>query len=208
MSHSNRITKFIILPSLLLMLFSATKVHAHPHMFIDNTTNCIFDDNGFKGFWVEWIFDDMFSGSILLDYDMDKDGSFNKKESKTIYEEAFSNLVNFNFLYHINIDGDELDISQVDSFCVDHKEGKLIYSFFIPCKIAAKEEETKMVLLVYDETYFIDVTTDKTTGVNLVENEKVESYINIKDIICDDEMYGELMRRRATIIFMKKSNTE
>ena len=208
MSHSIRIIKFIILPSFLLMLFSVIKVHAHPHMFIDNTTNCIFDDNGFKGFWVEWIFDDMFSGSILLDYDMDKDGSFNKKESKTIYEEAFSNLVNFNFLYHVNIDGDELDISQVDSFCVDHKEGKLIYSFFIPCKIAAKEEETKMVLLVYDETYFIDVTTDKAIGVNLVENEKVESYINIKDIICDDEMYGELMRRRATIIFMKKSNTE
>jgi len=63
MSYSIRIIKFIILSSLLLMLFSATKVLGHPHVFIDKKTNCIFDDNGFKGFWVEWVFDDMFNPS-------------------------------------------------------------------------------------------------------------------------------------------------
>lgn len=60
MSHSIGITKFIISSSLFLMLFVATKVHAHLHMFIDNTTSCIFDDNGFKGFWTGWVFYDMF----------------------------------------------------------------------------------------------------------------------------------------------------
>jgi len=45
------------------MLFSATKVLGHPHVFIDKKTNCIFDDNGFKGFWVEWVFGDMYKPS-------------------------------------------------------------------------------------------------------------------------------------------------
>ncbi|TSA28378.1 DUF1007 family protein [bacterium] len=63
MSYSIRIIKFIILSSLLLMLFSATKVLRHPHVFIDKKTNCIFDHNGFKGFWVEWVFGDMYKPS-------------------------------------------------------------------------------------------------------------------------------------------------
>lgn len=178
-------------------------MYAHPHVFIDNKTICVFDDDGLKGLKVEWTFDDMFGSSILLDYDVDGDHSFDQTEIDTIYAEAFSNLENYDYLYHIEINDESFIISEIDSFSVHYQDGKLIYSFFIPCRILADDTRTEVQIMVYDETYFIVVETDIKSGVSIKKSDTIVADVSFKNTIQVDDMYGELKRRTITLSFEK-----
>ena len=43
------------------VLCIGSNVIAHPHVFIVQRLNIVFDNKGLAGFWVEWNFDEMFS---------------------------------------------------------------------------------------------------------------------------------------------------
>ena len=175
-------------------------------MFIDNKTECVFDQQGLKGFRVFWQFDDMFGSSILLDYDIDGDYVFNKTETDTIYSEAFSNLKNFSYLYHINFNKEEYEIDHVDSFFVEYKGERLHYSFFIPCRILARDVKTTVEFSVYDDSYFIDVTTDIEAGVFVEGHEGIDADVVVQNKKQMDEMYGELRRTFITLKFKRNSS--
>ena len=46
------------------VLCIGSNVIAHPHVFIVQRLNIVFDNKGLTGFWVEWNFDEIFSSMI------------------------------------------------------------------------------------------------------------------------------------------------
>ena len=60
-----------------LLLFTAsilppTGIQAHPHVFIVQRINAVFDDKGLAGFRMWWKFDDMFASMIAEDHDLNR----------------------------------------------------------------------------------------------------------------------------------------
>jgi len=61
-------------------------------MFIDTKVEIVFEAHGLAGFTIDRLCDEMFSSTIIYDYDADRDGTFSRSETKEIEEFAFSNL--------------------------------------------------------------------------------------------------------------------
>ena len=77
-------------------------VFAHPHVFMDTRIEVAYDEAGVAGFWVIWRFDKVFTASILMDFDRDKDERLSLTEVAQVEAKAFSNLVNYSYFVYVH----------------------------------------------------------------------------------------------------------
>lgn len=146
--------KLFLLISIFAFSFGAK---AHPHVFINSEVNISFDSIGIIGFNIQWTYDMMFTELMLNEFDSNGDKKFDSKEIKKLYSKAFSNLKKHNYLTHIFIANTELNIKKITLFNAEIKNGQMIYSFFIPVKIVAKNEFQNIKIYCYDESYYMDM---------------------------------------------------
>ena len=130
---------------------------AHPHVFLYSTVTIVFDDAGLAGFRVKWRFDEMFSSSILLDFDKNGNKRFEPPEIQAVEAGAFANLKQFNYFMHVRINGKPFEVQYVTDFSAAMEDDKLVYRFFVPCHVTAIETFKQVSLSIYDQTYYSSV---------------------------------------------------
>jgi ABC-type uncharacterized transport system substrate-binding protein len=147
--------RFLIRLSLLLFVGSFPAL-AHPHVFINNKMNVLFEAGMLQGISFQWTFDDMFSNMILSDYDPMHTGQFDAARVKAVKQGAFDNLENYHYFVAMTIGARPVSHFTIQRFMPSVTETqKLVYSFFIPLKIAVQAKEQSVRLTVYDDTYFV-----------------------------------------------------
>lgn len=139
---------------LCLIFLNAQTVLAHPHVFIEQETKMIFDENGLAGVKIHWKFDEMFSTMICEDFDTDKNSILDKNEVATIKEKAFGYIATHNYYIHMKIDDKPFVVKFVKDFNATLNNGQLIYDFFIPCHVSAIKTQKKITLSPYDPEYY------------------------------------------------------
>ncbi len=159
----------------LLLVFIPSFLQGHPHIFIDNKVTIVFDEKGLAGFNLNWVFDKVFSASIIHDFDLNGDGIFSKTEIEAIRETAFSNLSNFNYFCLVTINGSVFRVQYVTDFSVAIRDKRVIYKFFVPCHVQGITEFKMVTAAVYDETYFTDIIFDPEEAVR-IENGNIFEY--------------------------------
>lgn len=175
-----RLSISLVFATLLLLVFSQTSF-SHPHAFIDNRLTMIFDDEGFAGIRVEWVFDEFFSNMIAGDYDRNQNNILENSEIVAIEKGAFDNLANFDYFTVIRIGGKSFKVKYVRGFSAALKEGKLRYNFFIPCHIKAIPTFKKIVISQYDPTYYTDMSLDEGQTVIMEGNSSFETSCRISE---------------------------
>jgi ABC-type uncharacterized transport system substrate-binding protein len=130
---------------------------SHPHVFVDAELTIVFDDQGLAGFRQRWIFDEMFSSTMLSNFDKNNDDSLDVHEVEEIKKGGFSNLRNYGFFTHILIDEKTFDVNYVTEFSAETHDNRLVYTFFVPCHVAASEQFKQVTVSLFDETYYTDV---------------------------------------------------
>ncbi len=146
--------KIIKLFAVMLLIFPI-QLSAHPHIFMKGSAIIFIDGRIFKGIQVTWIFDNMFSSSVIEDYDRNKDRFFDKKETLRVKDEAFSNLKQYNYFCFIKLNGKKIPIKRITNFSVSIiKKKKLVYSFFIPVSRRLSSLKGRLSLAMYDTTFF------------------------------------------------------
>lgn len=177
---------------------------AHPHVFIDNSVTVLFDEQGLAGFEAEWVFDEMFSGTILQDFDKDKDGEFSSTEIKEIKNGAFSNLKNFDYFTHMRISGKNFKVKEVKDFTARIAEENVIYNFLIQCHVKSESFYKEVEIAFYDKTYFVQVSLKSEEPVAFRDT----SDINFTYEIFDDEnnayYYGQIFPETILLKFRVK----
>ncbi|MFC1546682.1 DUF1007 family protein [bacterium] len=156
---------------------------------------------------VNWKFDDMFSQSLITDYDIDKDGSFNDKELKVLYNGAFINLKNYGYFMHIKIDGKKYKIDKVEKFYAFIEEG-VCYSFVISCNIKLNKSKRKICFSVYDPSYYCDVSKMTKYSVFLENADNIDYNISIAENENDAFYYGQIAPQELLITMRLKDNEE
>ena len=146
--------KTLVLVCLMIFNVIHAPLNAHPHVFIANRIQVVFDDKGVAGFKVFWAFDDMFSAMIAQDFDNNKDGTLNNEEIKTIKEKAFAYIAPHNYYIHIKINGKEFPVKFIRDFTARLEQGKLFYEFVIPCHVRALSSPKSIVISPYDTEYY------------------------------------------------------
>jgi len=177
---------------------------AHPHVFIDNRVSVLFDDKGLAGFRHEWSFDEMFSSTIIQEFDLNADGKFDEKEIKDVERGAFSNLKEYNYFIDITINGKQFKIQGIKDFYAEIDSGIMVYEFFLPCKVTATFDNQEVKIAVYDPTYFVQVLWVSEDPFSFKDTSNVEhSYEAIEDGK-NSYYYGQIIPEALKIKFRKK----
>lgn len=192
-----------MLPPLIIASFIPFFLLAHPHVFIDNKISVFFDDKGLKGFKHEWVFDEMFSSTIIQEFDLDADGKFDDKEIKEVIKGAFSNLKNHNYFTDITINGNKFKIKEFKDFHAKIDSGAMIYYFFLPCDVPATANDQEVKISVYDPTYFVQVLWAPKDPYTFMDTSKFELSHEIIEDERNSYYYGQIIPEALKIKFRK-----
>ncbi len=154
----------VILVSLLLAL---PEVQAHPHVFIVQQLNVVFDDKGLASIKVRWKFDDMFASMIAADHDVNRNGRFEANEIQMVKEKAFSFISEYSYFTFIKIDNMPFKVKFIRDFTAILENKKLAYEFIIPCHVAATSHFKKVIVASYDPSYYTAIYFTKKNPVSL-----------------------------------------
>lgn len=169
-----------IFATLLLLVFPQISF-SHPHAFIDNRLTVIFDNDGFAGIHVEWVFDEFFSNMITGDYDRNNNRILESSEVIAIKNEAFDNLANFDYFTAIRIGEKPFKVKYVRDFSAILRDDTLIYHFFIPCHVKASPAFKEIVVSQYDPTYYTDMSLDEGQTVVIEDNSRIEASCHVSE---------------------------
>lgn len=132
---------------------------AHPHMWIDAAVDLELDAAGIAGLDIEWTFDEFTSADLIFTFDDDLDGSLSRAETATIRREAFEHLVEIDYFLVAFAGTDRLEVSEADRFTASIEDGRLVYGFRVPVRIAWGRMDD-LVVGHFDQSYYIDFLTE------------------------------------------------
>jgi ABC-type uncharacterized transport system substrate-binding protein len=178
---------------LVIILFNTMPLFAHPHVFIDYQANFIFNQKGLSGVKLKWIFDEFYSASLLRDYDQKHDKSLSVSEVKRLQKEAFAAIANYNYFCDLRLNKKVFVIRSITDFNAAVENNRLIYVFFIPCQIIAKQNGQEIRLALYDSTYYISIALKNVNAVSITNPAKLRCALAI------DEFSGELPEALQTM---------
>ncbi|HET6450418.1 MAG TPA: DUF1007 family protein [Spirochaetia bacterium] len=186
----------------LLALGAALPAAAHPHVFIDSRTTLVFDRGTFQGIHLQWTFDPMFSTMILGDYDPGHTGRFTAAQAAALKQGAFDNLVNYHYFVAIWIGGAPLRKLPIEKFTPSVTEkNRLVYSFFIPLGLPVRAEEQRVLLTVYDDSYYVAFDILHAQDVTVQAGADVSCALSVQKTRVKADWPGQYMPDQLVIRF-------
>src|SRR5262249_28541960 len=134
---------------------------AHPHVFITASATFLFAGDKIAALRVEWLFDDVFSDTVIQDHDVNHDGRFDKKEIADVEAHAFAAVKDFHYFTYVWVSGKMIEPIHVRVFSARQANGLVTYSFVVPLPEPVDPRAAKLQAELYDETYFVQFDLDK-----------------------------------------------
>ncbi|MEA3374267.1 MAG: DUF1007 family protein [Campylobacterota bacterium] len=127
----------------MLFFLSSIMLSAHPHCFVD-----VYPAIDKKSVTIRWVFDEMSSEMLIMDYDRDRNGKLSEKESEIVYKEAFFDLKAFEYYTYFYHKDKKLPTPLTDSFMATIEENRVNFYFTM------KLPEGTTTIKFYDEDMF------------------------------------------------------
>jgi len=136
---------------------AARPAAAHPHVFIDNAVTFVFTGDKITGLHMLWTFDEVFSETLLEDFDADRDGSFSAAEIAKIKKTSLPSLKEFDYFTHLWVDGKPFKSFDVTDLMVTHKGDSVSYDMQITLATPLDPRRGKFEAAIFDDTYYVEV---------------------------------------------------
>ncbi len=163
------------------IMIPAKEAQAHPHVFIVQRLDVVFDDKGLAGIRVRWKFDDMFASMIAEDHDINRSGKFETNEIQAVKEKAFSFISEYNYFMFIKIDNTPFEVKFIKNFNAILENQTLVYEFLIPCHVTATRNFKKVKVASYDPTYYTAIYFAQKKPVSLTSADAFEVKTAIRE---------------------------
>ena len=141
----------------------ATPALSHPHIFAEARVEIVATDDGMlKELRNVWRFDDIFSSSVLMDFDKNSDLKLDHGELSEIADTIRESLGDYGYFTFITKDGASSEVAKPEIFNVDFKDNQLLV-FFVARPKAPVKIGGSMTFGVYDPTLYtaIDFAKDE-----------------------------------------------
>ena len=141
----------------------ATPALSHPHIFAEARVDLVATDDGMlKELRNVWRFDDIFSSSVLMDFDKNSDLKLDHGELSEIADTIRDSLGDYGYFTFITKDGASSEVAKPEIFNVDFKDNQLLV-FFVARPKAPVKIGGSMTFGVYDPTLYtaIDFAKDE-----------------------------------------------
>jgi ABC-type uncharacterized transport system substrate-binding protein len=151
-------------------LFAAAHTaQAHPHVFAEARLDVVLnpDRQTVKALRHLWRFDDLFSSTVLMEFDKNSDLKLDDAELKEVSETIFASLAEYDYFQLVTVDGKDVKMKAPAHLIANFDNDQLIILFESepekPIKLAGKVD-----FGVYDPTFYtaIDFTEDANMTVD------------------------------------------
>lgn len=127
---------------------------AHPHVFADARLEIHTSANGrVTELRNVWRFDEVFSSTVVLDFDENSNLEIDAAELGKISEMVTQSLAEFDYYMNVSVNGREVEIALPEAIKVDYQDGQLLMFFAV---VPSKELHLsgKITVGVFDPTMY------------------------------------------------------
>lgn len=135
---------------------------AHPHVFAEARLEVVAGDDGtITELRNVWRFDEMFSSSVVLDFDNNSNMKLDADELAEVGQTVLESLEEFSYYTSITEDGKTIKVAKPDAINVDFQDGQLLMFFKVKPGESLPLKGT-LTFGVYDPTMYaaMDFATD------------------------------------------------
>ena len=149
---------------LLLAILSLVPVpaFAHPHIFIDAKFEVVAaPDGSISELRNIWQFDEVFSSSVVMDFDKGNNQTLSASELKAVGKTVRDSLAQYNYYTNVTSNGKVVPMAKPEAIQADYKDGSLTLTFSLK-----PEQKTFLkgttAFGIYDKTLYtaVDFATD------------------------------------------------
>tara|TARA_R110000751_G_scaffold20536_2_gene60001 strand:+ start:7659 stop:8309 length:651 start_codon:yes stop_codon:yes gene_type:complete len=160
--------------SLVALTASPPLAQAHPHVWLDTQATMIFTGKKISAIRMVWVFDDMFSLTVMDQFDHNHDRRFFDAENDEVRDNAFVALADIGFLTYLRRNEKVVKVAGFQNFIADiTDEGRVKYSFTLNLAKPVDPIADQIGLSVYDSEYFIDVGFAKDNPISFSGNDGI-----------------------------------
>ena len=152
---------------MLAALCAANPARVHPHVFAEARLDVAVTPEGtVEALRHLWRFDDLFSSTVLVEFDKNQDLELNDAELQEIAGTVFASIAEFDYFQLVTANGKDVTMLPPESLMANYQDDQLIILF------ESKPKETlplagKLGFGVYDPTFYtaIDFMEDENMAV-------------------------------------------
>ncbi|EKF17118.1 DUF1007 family protein [Nitratireductor pacificus] len=127
---------------------------SHPHIFAEARLDItIGKDRNVEALHHVWRFDDLFSSTVLVEFDKNQDMALDADELKDVADTVHASLADYNYFQTVTHDGKDVDMRAPDRLIADFVDNQLIILFETKPD-AALTLDGKVDFAVYDPTFY------------------------------------------------------
>ncbi|MBB4299183.1 ABC-type uncharacterized transport system substrate-binding protein [Rhizobium leguminosarum] len=145
-----------------LLSLAPAAAFAHPHIFVEARLEVVADKDGsVEELRNVWRFDEVFSSSVVMDFDKNTDLKLEPNELAEVGKTVKQSLAEYDYYMNLTINGKNITVQKPDIIHVDYKDGQLLMFFAV--KPAEKMPlKGRLTFGVYDPSLYtsIDFPTD------------------------------------------------
>jgi ABC-type uncharacterized transport system substrate-binding protein len=154
--------------ALAALLAAVGSASAHPHVFAEARLDVVLsaDHQSVKALRHLWRFDELFSSTVLMQFDKNSDLKLDDAELKDVADTIFSSLAEYDYFQLVTVDGKDVHMNAPSQVMTNFDNDQLIVLFesepAVPIKLAGTID-----FGVYDPTFYtaIDFTEDANMAV-------------------------------------------
>ena len=115
-----------------MLALSPAPANAHPHIFAEARLEVVVDaDRNVEAVRHVWRFDELFSSTVLLDFDVNTNLELEPDELRAVGEIVLDSLYDFNYYTALSAGGVDIPIEKPDVINVDFQDGQLLMFFSV-----------------------------------------------------------------------------
>jgi ABC-type uncharacterized transport system substrate-binding protein len=145
------------LPIAGLLALAPVAAMAHPHIFVEARLEVVAAPDGtIQELRNIWRFDEVFSSSVVMDFDKNTDLKLEPNELAEVGKTVRDSLADYDYYMNMTVDGKNVTVEKPDIIHVDYKEGQLLM-FFAVKPSQPMPLKSKLTFGVYDPTLYTSI---------------------------------------------------
>jgi ABC-type uncharacterized transport system substrate-binding protein len=148
-----------LIVSTMVLLATASQARAHPHVFIEMTSDVVFNGDGLiNAINVEWVFDPDYSSMATEGLDANKDSMLSTDELAPLAKENVDSLKEWSYFVYARLNGEKLkwpDVTEYGQHMGD--DGRLRMQFVVPLPKPVDPRTAEFVYRIYDPSFYIAI---------------------------------------------------
>ena len=169
MNLHNRTLRTTLL-ALLYLIISGSVAIAHPHVFVEAEMELVLDKQGkFSKLRHVWRFDEIFSTSILVDFDANLDNQLDETELNNVTTTVKESIAEYDFYTAIRVGEKPLEFYGPEKINAYLKDGALIMFFEMEMAKPYAFDGGPLKLSASDETFYVAFEFDENS-VKIADN--------------------------------------